>query len=166
MEDPSSLYPGSKLPRNRHLPKETQDGLEQLVSKYLLGDSQSFVTETVTGPDDHFEPPSWLLTEVAKVAKEDVTTPQEPPVQFTMDNEGAAQNSAILKRYDFDLERLVEDNKETALNYRSEFRPLHQLQGILGEHPHFPELEKKDHISRDGLSVHNGTTRQCEGERT
>jgi hypothetical protein len=115
---------------------------EQLVCKYLHGDSQWFVTETVTGWDDHSEPPSWLLTEVAKVTKQDMTTPQEPPVQLTMDADQAAQKSAILEWYNFDLERLIEDNKERTPNYGSEFRPLHQLQRILGEHSHFPELKQ------------------------
>jgi hypothetical protein len=63
-------------------------------------------------------------------------------VRFTFDEAGAAQNSALLEKCDFDFSRLVNENRDTTLDYGSEFRPLNQLRRILGQHPNFSELEK------------------------
>ena len=52
------------------------------------------------------------------------------------------KNARLLESFDFDLDRLIESNRSTTLDYGSEFRPIADLEKIIGGHPNFPFLKK------------------------
>jgi hypothetical protein len=58
-----------------------------LIGKYLPLSVPSIFDEVVQGVDDSFVPPKWLLLAVAKVAREQVTTPLQPVVIFDTSDE-------------------------------------------------------------------------------
>ena len=128
--------------RNATRLARAQQADEEIMSKYLTGDPSSFITSTLDGPDDYFEPPAWLMTAVGKVATTPVTTPHKPSLQFSMDREAATHNSELLRRHNFNLENLIHANRDTTMFYGPEFRPIAQLASILGLHPHFAELSR------------------------
>ncbi len=79
---------------------------------------------------------------ILEVTEEATEAPMMPPVAFKMNQEAACHNSELLRDYNFDLNSLLSANKGSMLGYRSEFRPLRQIQKILKDHPHFPELTR------------------------
>jgi hypothetical protein len=111
---------------------------KEIISKYL--NPSSFITATVTGPDDYFVPPSWLMRAVENVARETVKIPKAPPIRFAMDKSAATYNSQLLEAHGFDFDAFLMLHRKTTLDYGSKFRPIDQLESILGRYPHFPEL--------------------------
>jgi hypothetical protein len=140
--DPLLPNPGATSPQKRKSNIRNDGRLAKarkkdtsIISKYLHGDPASFVSAKVSGPDDHFKPPAWLMQSVWEITNEKVKTPQGPPIRFSMDHEAARYNSSLLEKENFDFDKLLEANGKTTLNYGSEFRPLQQLVKILGLHP-------------------------------
>jgi hypothetical protein len=115
---------------------------EKIISKYLCGVPSLLITSMVTGPNDHFTPSAWLMEAVSAVANQPVGTPNKPPIHFSMDNKATQHNSRLLEDNGFNFNKFIEANRNTTLDYGSEFRPLHQLEKILGTHPHFQKLSK------------------------
>jgi hypothetical protein len=73
------------MKRNDERLSRAREKDEKIMSKYLYAISPSFITATVSGPDDYFTPPEWLLKSVQEVAAEKAETPRSPPIQFSMD---------------------------------------------------------------------------------
>jgi hypothetical protein len=74
---------------------------------------------------------------IEEVAASDVPTPLAPPVKFDLSNESVQFNSDLLRASDLDLEQFLPKYQDTTLNFGSEFRPIDDLEMILGRHPNF-----------------------------
>jgi hypothetical protein len=59
-----------------------------------------------------------------------------------MDKTAVAYNSQLLADEDYDFEAFIASHSNTTLDYGSEFKPIEQLESILGQHPNFLELCK------------------------
>jgi hypothetical protein len=109
----------------------------RLLSKYLPATINEFLPNVVTGPDDSFVPPAWLMQAIEQVAASEVPTPLAPPIKFDLSDESVKFNSELLQNSDLDLEQFLMKHQDTTLNFGSEFRPIEDLEKILGRHPNF-----------------------------
>jgi hypothetical protein len=67
-----------------------------------------------------------------------VPTPRAPPVKIDLSEESVAHNSDLLRNSGLDMESLLMvANQYSTLNFGSEFRPIDELEKILGKHPNF-----------------------------
>jgi hypothetical protein len=107
------------------------------MSKYLPSLLDDVFNELVEGPDDDFEPPSWLLQGVQEVGGTAVQPPKAPPIKFKTDNKSLADNSGLLEKSGFDIAKLLDHFSDTTIGYGSKFRPTEQLQKIFGGQPNF-----------------------------
>jgi hypothetical protein len=121
---------------------------EKTLSKYLPNDVNAFLPGTLMGPDDSFQAPNWLLAALAEVASTPAPTPSRPPAKFDTSPESLEHNSAMIASYDYDFERFLGAHQETTLGFGSEFRPLQQLERVLGPHANFPFFRR---ILEDGM---------------
>ena len=110
-----------------------------LLSKYYLPETiDEFLPNIIHGLDDSFVPPARLADEsTEEVAKSKVVTPQVPPIRFDLSNESVKFNSELLMQSGLDLEKFLANYQQTTLNFGSEFRPIGDLEKILGGHPNF-----------------------------
>jgi hypothetical protein len=115
---------------------------EILSSKYLPSDAKEFLPCPLVGPDDTFNPPSTLVSNLKKVAQMEVEAPLHPNVRFGTDANSAGFNTEVLRQNDYDLEKVIAANPGTTLDFGSEFRPVEQLEMILGHHPNFNEFKE------------------------
>jgi hypothetical protein len=122
---------------------------EQLLGKYLPDSVDGFLPGPLMGPDDTFEAPEWLYHAILEVANEPVPVPQKPPVRFDTSDESIQHNSELLRQFDYDLNKLLEAHGHTTLNYGAEFRPVQQLEKVLGPHPNFAFFRT---VLRDGMN--------------
>jgi hypothetical protein len=90
------------------------------------------------GPDDSFQAPDWLLAALTEVATTPAPTPSRPPAKFDTSPESLEHNSTMLASYDHDFEQFLGAHQATTLGFGSEFRPLPQLERVLGPHDNFP----------------------------
>jgi hypothetical protein len=91
----------------------------------------------ISGPDDSFVPPEWLLTNMRIVDATPVPVPARPTVIFDTTEAALLHNTNLLARLDFDFEAFMAANAGTTVGYNSEFRPLDQTESVFGRHPHF-----------------------------
>lgn len=140
--DPEVESPQRKLSTNRNKARlhKANKADKKTMSKYLKT-SEPFIYVTVRGPDDGFDPPAWLMTNIRAVAGMAVPTPKPPIVMFQMTQEAAEHNTKILEEHSMDFDWFLRGQQETTLAYGSEFRPVEQLRLVLGNHPLFAELE-------------------------
>jgi hypothetical protein len=111
---------------------------QKLLSKYYLPEAiDDFIWKPIPGPDDNFTPPAWLMRAVEEVAAAEVPTPRAPPVKFDLSEESVAHNSDLLKNSGLDMGSFLAANQDSTLNFGSEFRPIDELEKILGKHPNF-----------------------------
>jgi hypothetical protein len=89
------------------------------------------------GPDDSFVPPAWLIKAAEEVANSKVVTPQAPNIRFDLSDKSVKFNSELIMESDLDLEKFRAKHQKTTLNFGSEFRPVGDLEKILGGHPNF-----------------------------
>jgi hypothetical protein len=68
-----------------------------------------------------------------EVAKSKVVTPQAPPIRFDLSDESVKFNSELIMKGDLDLEKFLAKHQKTTLNFGSEFRPVGDLEKILGQ---------------------------------
>ena len=114
------------------------DGVDQkLLSKYLPATIDEFFFSVIPGPDDSFVPPAWLMQAIETVAASEVPTPLAPPIRFDLSDESVQFNSDLLSASNLDLEEFLAKHQDTTLNFGSEFRPIDELETILGSHPNF-----------------------------
>jgi hypothetical protein len=123
-------------------PQSTHEQPKPPRMHYLPSDPRRFFPPPVLGPNDAFDPPSWFIETIDKIANSKITAPKRPPVNFHLSSKAAEQNGKLLEAYDFDLEKLINHQSDTTLGYGSEFRPTSQLETLLGRHPHFQDLKK------------------------
>ena len=87
--------------------------------------------------------------------KEVAASPTAPtklaPFTFATTPEAIKTNEEVLARNGFDLERALSRAQDTTLGYGSEFRPLDQLEIVLGGHPEFGVLAG---LIENGMSYH------------
>jgi hypothetical protein len=110
-------------------------------TKYLPKGLSEILPEPIVGPDDAFEPDGDFLRRLAEVAATKVMPPKPSPIRFSTEPESIAKNSQLLSDYGFDLDSLISDHQDTTLGYGSEFRPVDQIQMVLGGHPRFTVLK-------------------------
>ena len=84
-----------------------------------------------------------------QAAEAGVPTPAPPPFKFDVTNDAIIHNSKLLKKYDYDLEALLNDHQHTSVAFGSEFRPLTQLEPIFGKQDLFPFFAK---VHKRGMS--------------
>jgi hypothetical protein len=122
---------------------------EKILGKYLPDDIDGYLPGTLMGPDDTFEAPAWLYQAILEVANEPVPVPAKPPVRFDTSNESIEHNSKLLQTFDYNLDKLLAANSHTTLGYGAEFRPINQLEKVLGPHPNFAFLRTVLHNGMD-----------------
>ena len=71
-----------------------------------------------------------------------VPAPRKPPIIYDFSAEACRHNSKLLKRYDYDLEKLIEAHLNSDLSCGTEFRPRGLLRSLLHLHPNWNALEK------------------------
>ena len=70
-------------------------------------------------------------------------TLQEPHFRFDISKEAADYNLSLLQQNSFQLESLLNDPKRPSVTtYGSEFKPIQELQFLLGKHPRWPIMKK------------------------
>ena len=113
----------------------------EILSKYLPSDILSWFPFSVQGPVDLHEPPEEWLEGVMVVARTPCSIPKTPTVQFACDKKSLEYNTEMLRKCDWDLETFLNLQRGTTIDHGSEFRPIHQLVGLVGKHPNFPFLK-------------------------
>ncbi len=117
---------------------------EKLTSKHprhLPKCLNEILPEPSSGPDDAFEPGREFLQGLAKVASTRVDPPKPSPMHFSTEPAAMAKNDQLLSDHGFDLDSLTSDSQDATLGCGSEFRPIDQLQTVLGGHPKFQVLK-------------------------
>ena len=123
---------------------------EKLICKYAyLPTVPNIFQTTIHGPDDIKTPPDWLVKNLLHVVRKIVPPPQRPPISFGTDQASLDANDSLLQSFDFDLQKLIETNRHTSLDYGSEFRQIEDLRSILGQHPNFAFFES---VYRNGMN--------------
>jgi len=110
---------------------------EKLISKYINDLIKTFNT-AISAEEDPPESPEWLIENIAEVVNKVVPPPKGPLIFFDTSNDSLMKNTKLLVSYYFDLNRLIESNRLTTLDFRSEFRPIADLEKILGDDPKSP----------------------------
>jgi hypothetical protein len=128
--------------RWRQMDSSDADLLGKLGGHYLSPDPNSFTPDPILGPDDSFTPPDWFLPTVTKVARTAVVPPLKPDVRFDMTEKARTYNSEKLEEMGYDVGRLLLANVGTTMGFSSEFRPMDQLEPLLGQHPNFPAVKR------------------------
>jgi hypothetical protein len=80
------------------------------------------------------------LEALTNVSASDVPVHEKPSVHFSSSPRAVQANAKLLVKYDFDLERLLDSESGTTVDYDSEFRPILQLKQLMGGHPNFGPL--------------------------
>ena len=123
--------------RNEKRLDRANDADSSLLGKYLSCTVDDFLPEVLAGPRDFLVPPSSFIKKVAEVANSPVPTPASPPIEFSTSEHALEKNSELLARFDYDLDQLLTAYSTTTLHPGSEFRPIEQLEKVLGSHPLF-----------------------------
>jgi hypothetical protein len=129
-----------KLADQRNLKRvDKADEIDQsLMSKHHLPESiDEFLPNVIPGPDGSFVPPAWLMQATEEVAEPVAPTPLAPPVRFDLSEDSVRFNSELLRESDLDLGKFLAQHQDTTRNFGSEFRPIGDLEKILGLHPNF-----------------------------
>jgi hypothetical protein len=152
--------------RNADRIKEANKKDEVLLSEYLPTEIKDMLPRPIEGPDDSFEPGERLLDILSKIARTKTIPPKPAPVMFATTPEAIAANDRLLEEHGYDLESLVASSQDTTLGYGSEFRPIDQLEQVLGGHPEFEALRR---FLKDGMDYRfkeeiTEGERQCEVE--
>jgi hypothetical protein len=113
--------------------------------------------------NDHFQPPRGFLIRLQRIARTPVPTPKAPSLIFDTAPFPLAHNAQQLADAGFDLLQLLYQNRHTTLHFGSEFRPLDQLEDVLGGHPLFAPLRT---ILTNGMDYRfNSKTELSESDR-
>ena len=141
---------------------ETRNDLDRRLVGTLPANILSiFDAPRVTPDDDDFAPPPWLLETIDRVASSPGVVPKPPPFLFRTDAAALEHNAALLKKYDYDLSKLLPDFQDTTVAYGSEFRPIEDPRIIFGKHPNFDFFES---TVLNGMDYHF-TSELTENER-
>ena len=88
---------------------------------------------------------------IQEVVESPVPVPRPPPTRFDLSEESVSHNTKLLKSCDLSLETLLAQHQDSTLGFGSEFRPVEQLEKILGEHPNFVFFSE---VLENGMSYH------------
>jgi hypothetical protein len=110
---------------------------KRTLSKYLPADITEVIQGALSGPDDVFVPPTWLLEAIKSVYNTHTPTPTAPPVRFRTDAKSVSYNDDLLASHDYNMESLIRLATGSTMDPSSEFRPVDQLGGIFSEHPNY-----------------------------
>jgi hypothetical protein len=145
LEPPSELPEAEKIADRRNLDRIERANLsdQNLLSKYLPASVHDFLLNSIPGPDDNFSPNPYLLNAIRKITESDVRIPLKPPIHFEVSEEAVLHNSGLLEKCDFDLTTFLAKHQNSTLAFGSEFRPVGQLELILGSHPKLRLLPRR-----------------------
>ena len=128
--------------RNVKRLKEANDLDQDELSKYLPSDIRTIFPFGVEGPNDCLIPdPEWTKR-VEQVGRQQCKVPGRPSFSFSTETRAVETNTAFLANREWNLERALLDHKGSTVDHSSEFRPMDQLETIVGRHPTFPFLKK------------------------
>ena len=105
----------------------------------------------ILGPDDFSPVPREWVEKIIKAARAPCPTPRLPDIRFDTRPESLRENARLLELHDWDLPKLLESQRNTTMWHGSEFRPRHQLEPIIGDHPNFESLL---HTFENGMDYH------------
>jgi hypothetical protein len=88
---------------------------------------------------------------VEEIANTEAPAPKAPPVSFDLSKEAVLHNTELLSDSNLSMESLLMKHQDTTLGFGSEFRPLDQLELVLGQHPNFPFFAD---VLANGMSHH------------
>jgi hypothetical protein len=85
----------------------------------------------------------WFLPCITQILSKEVPTPTGVSLQFSLSDEAANHNMAILQSFNNNLHDYILANKNSFMSYGSEFRPYHVLEPLLLHHRSWPSLSKQ-----------------------
>ena len=123
--------------RNALWIKRANESDAQIMSKYLPSDIAVFFPFGLEGPDDvHEVDKVWLETVIA-TSKSACPVPQVPLVRLGTSPSDLDYNTGYLAACDWDFGKVFEQHARTTVDHGSEFRPVHDIEKVIGRHPHF-----------------------------
>jgi hypothetical protein len=122
--------------------REANEDDEDELSKYLPSDICKVFPFGLVGPEDNSRPSAEWTNRVALVGKTDCQTPASPLFSFSTDDESVRKNTEFLASRGWDLGAALEEHRGSTVAHGSEFRPVAQLESIVGGHPNFAFLRQ------------------------
>jgi len=122
--------------------REMSNRDEAVLSKYLPGDVSSIFPLSLVGPSDVYEPKKRWLSKVIELAGRDCVVPRAPEMSLGVGEHDLESNTKMMERCGWDLEKFFEMNRGTTIDHGSEFRPVAELEEIIGRHPQFGYLKE------------------------
>jgi hypothetical protein len=92
---------------------------------------------SVSGPNDAFTPPTWLLQNARRIASTPVPAPRKPNVIFDTTETAVRHNTKIIEDLGYDFDQFMAENSDTTIGYNSKFQLLSQTETLFGQHPGF-----------------------------
>jgi hypothetical protein len=87
-----------------------------------------------------------LIKIIKDIINKPCNTPTLPEFSFELNSKAALKTLAILSKYKFDLHKDLDENKNSPLSPRKEFRAPDKLRKVFGLHPLRPRTK---HILTD-----------------
>ena len=84
--------------------------------------------------------PSNLIQLVREIVSLPSIQPSDPKFKFSLDREAAMINFNVLKKHELNLKVALEAQKNSPLEYGSEFRPTQSLKSIFKWHPNWKRM--------------------------
>jgi hypothetical protein len=105
---------------------------------YLPSNVDDILPSQIVGPNDFFEPGPHFISQIRTIMRSLPPTPLAPPFRFGTTPPDLAHNAGLLEAAQFDLAQLLPRHQRSTLGFGSEFRPVPDLEPLLGRHPLFP----------------------------
>jgi len=121
--------------------KEMRERDEAVLSKYLPSEISSFFPLSLSGPVDRHKPREEWLRKVIELAEKDCEVPKAPEMALGVAEGDLDRNAALMEQCEWDLMKFFELNQGTTVDHGSEFRPVDDLERIVGKHPNFGYLK-------------------------
>jgi hypothetical protein len=112
------------------------------LSKYLPSEARAFFPFGITGPVDESQPSQDWLDKIGIVGRQVCPVPRAPQFSFSTSERDVQANTDFLSARDWDLHRALDDHQGSTVGHGSEFRPIDQLETIVGKHPTFAFLKR------------------------
>ena len=85
---------------------------------------------------------SWLVHTIKYCIAQKEIEPKQHNIIFENNKQAAQANSDTLQRFNFDFEKFIESQDNTVLTPGSEFRSIHTLEKLLGNHQDWHKNKK------------------------
>jgi hypothetical protein len=128
--------------RNALRLKKANESDLQIMSKYLPSDIDVFFPFGLEGPDDWHEVDRSWLDKLISVAKSECPTPKAPLVRLGTSPSDLDYNTHYLEKCGWDFQEVFRQHEQTTVYHGAEFRPIQEIEKILGKHPHFEFLSR------------------------